>query len=226
MIPIADADEQLKRLLVENEDTEENGAAFPQPARYRALQEAVIAVARLRPDMFSTTIKIAFDADTRSYKLADNYEYPLEVLGIISEDGCVRSLRSSTEADKIDDGACWRLCDNNTSDVDPTHFVWSYENPRCIYIDGSAKDTDKLLVTSFTLDGCHVDGNATNLKAPYSYFPEIIDYALSRLYAREDTSAGDSSFYLNRFNQMINDRMGIDRNRNPLAAAQMKAKQR
>jgi len=221
-IPVIHVDEHVKRLLVEYEDTDEL-AAFPQSVRFRAIEEAVIAIARLRPDLFAKTVDAAYDADTDSFQLPAECDYPREVIGLRdSETRRIMSLRSSTEADRVDQDACWRT--DQGDEASPTYYVWSPHAPRNFYIDGY-RPSDTLVITASGFDGFDVNGNVTELPLPYTYFPEIVDYALSRLYAREDTSAGDSNFYLQRFNQLMNDQLGTDRNRNPLQAAMMKARQ-
>lgn len=218
-IPIAQADRYLKELIAEEYDADID-AAFPQELRRRTLQEAVAAIARLRPDLFVSVVDLAYNAAIDGYELPDNYEYIREVIGI-RMDGKIHSLRGSTEADRITGGACWRT--DQTTEITPKFYVWSPENPRLVYIDGY-KPTGTIVVNATDLTGLVVDGSATDLPLPYTYIVEVTDWALSRLYSIEDTGMGDSGFHLTRFRQMLSDRMTTDASRNPLAMSAARSK--
>lgn len=202
-------------MLTEGEDSD-TLAAFPQSVRYRALQEAVIAIARLRPDQFATRIDLAYDAASDSYKLPSSHDVLISVLGM-RVGGKIRSLRAVTDAELTHESSgCWRA--GQDTPVMPQHFVWSPGEPRTIYVDGY-QPTGVLVVTASKIDVLAVDGNATSLALPYSFFPELIDFAMSRLYARQDGSIGDAAYYLSRFRSMIDDRLNSDGLYNPLVQA-------
>lgn len=217
-IPVADADAYLKRLLTEDDDADET-AAFPQSGRYRVLQEAVIAIMRMRPDQFSDRVELPYDSVTDAYVLPTTHEYLLEVIGL-NIAGKIHVLQPSTTSERNNDSPCWR--EDRTTESMPNYFVWSRTSPRHVYIDGY-KPASSLVVIASTLNGFSVNGSATVIPLPYSFFPELIDYALSRCFAREDTSGGDAAYYLTRHRGLMEDRMNSDSLSNPIIAAIVKS---
>jgi len=217
VIPIGDLDGYLKRLLAEANDSEID-AAFPQTVRFRAIQEAALAVARLRPDAYAQRVELPYDPAQDAFFLSQALDYLLEVVGI-RIDGQVHSLRASSDAERIKDDPCWRQ--NRTDIKTPEYFVWNPTSPRLVVVDGYQPDATIVAVAS-NLGTLPVDGNASEINAPYSFFPDIIDHALARCYSLEDTSAGESSFYQQRFTQGVGNKVSTDQARNPMVAALMR----
>lgn len=215
MIPVADADEYLKLLLVEDKDVD---TAFPQSARYRALQEAVIAYARLRPDQYAVLRQITYNNTLNAFELDDEFDRFLEFYGL-EVGGEFSALQVKTPAQMYRENShCWR-----TRNDKATSFVWSPSTPRIAFIDGTADENNgQRLICSVSLIDQTVDGNAgTDLKAPMSALPDIIDYALRRMYTREDTSAGIEQQYAQSFRSGVSGHQNIDTVYNPLTAYQV-----
>ena len=221
-IPFADADSHLKGVLAEERDSADE-AAFPQSVRRQALQEAVVAIARLRPDQFAESIELDYDSDGDAYVLPDANDYLLEVIGLKDSDGNVQTLFPSSYAELTKNSPCWRT--DQSKEVQPQNFAWSPAAPRLVYVNGY-KPNSKLMVIASNLSAATVSGTGDTLALPYSFFPEMIDYALSRLYSREDTGAGDASYHLSRFTQLMNNRAETDQMRNPLTMAMLSTEAR
>lgn len=183
MIRLDTLDNHAKALL--NEVRDDASAAFPQVVRVSAIQEAVLSIARGRPDLFSVKVDIPLSGDgDRTFRLGDAYDRMLEIHSVTTGDGRVISLAvaSASEMHTADD--CWLHADR-----DPTTAVWSSVWPRHVRLDGNPGPDAKINAVVSRID-YEVDGNI-NAEVPLSptYFSALIDLTLARLRTREDTSA-------------------------------------
>jgi len=215
VIPIANADLWLKRLLSEKNDTD---TAFPVEVRVSALQEAVIEYASLRPDLYSEIVELPYNTATGGYELPADYEWIMNVHGL-KRDGKLHAypVNNRRNMNSLSDSECWPHSASN-----PTHLVWENTDPRRVYIDGphdAAAAVEATVVVAAFRIAQPVNGdpedNDGELNARYSALPRILDYALSRCYARETAASSSQIRHLEIFQKGIDSGVRVDSALNP-----------
>lgn len=175
-----------------------------------AINEAVIAVARLRPEEFATVVSIAWDASSNAYKLDPAYDRILYVHGTL-RDGQLRALKPRTPGEATDENPCW------PHGEDPaTHFIWTAHDPRRVYINGERDATEQLRATVSQLPG--LDSSDGDIALSISYLPDVVDHTFKRLYQIESNTQGIQQYHDQLFRQGISNKLSADNSRSPVSA--------
>jgi hypothetical protein len=200
----------IRAILVDNDP---NGPfEFTDGVMNPAINESVIAIARLRPEEFAETIELAWDETSMGYRLPDTHDRLLFVLGHL-RDNKLRALKGMTYAEATDCDSCWLHSDSQIVST----FVWSAHDPRSVRTNGKYQDGDKIVASASKLPS--LSANDEELPVPIGYLPELIDHTFKRLYQIESMSQGQQNYHDQLFRQGSALKLQTDNARNPIAAS-------
>lgn len=205
-------DGYLKQLLVDS-----GGDMWDADTRANAVYEAVLATVRLRPEIYSEVIKIEINTDLYSFSLPDEYEGILKVHGVIEEgEGTrvIKSLKNKPEAEILTENACWRATGGPADS-----YVYSPDDPYNLYLVGIAplgSELECLVAKAPQL----VTSSTTEIPLRASFIPEIVNYALTRLYNRLDSPSGKEQGAFSMFRTGAVDKLNTDIAKNAAASAE------
>lgn len=207
-LDIAWLDAYLVKLLVD-----ENGDMWDQDIRRRAINEALVAVVRLRPEIYSIEVNIPINTDRYTFTLPDTADHWLAVYGVIepADNGTVeRSLKVKSERDALNEDPCWRGLDGPAS-----FFVYNPDvAPYTVYLYGNAP-AGSTLRSRVQPTVPMLTSSSGSLPIRASFIPDIVDYALARLYTREDSPPARMQFHGQMFREGVADKLQTDAARNP-----------
>lgn len=161
----------------------------------RILSEAVQAVAMQRPEYFSDVVQLTPDA-AGVISLPDGYSQFVTVQGLVlqGETRPCQSMKMMPLSEANDADPCWRCKDGNADT-----FVWDAQNdPTRIYPNGTIPPGATVTATVSKCPDAITDLNG-DVCVPCHLMPQVIDWALYRMYDRVDTAAGKQSMHYNHW---------------------------
>ncbi len=171
---------------------------WPVETRLCIINEAVLALSLARPEQFSDVVDL-MPTDAGYFELSNDHGQFLSVQGYKEQGQFIpcHSLSSQSMMAANDDNACWRCNDESAS-----NFVWSPQDPRRIYVDGSLPEGSVLTVT---VSGCPAEVGANDsIDMPKFLRPQLMEWILYRVYERLDSAVGKQGLHFSAW-----DRLGL-----------------